>query len=307
MLQVRAKAHKTGVDMKKLVLLSAMLLTMGTAFAADLPSRMPPPAYVPPPPPLWTGPFLGASLGVGFGNSGNSVSGNKDLFCAGGVLYCNTPLSEQNFFAPGDKSDGASFAGGAQFGYNLQFDPSFVVGGVVDFLALNRSGGTTYTSSGVPVGPNTTETRTYDDSFNHDWLATVRLRIGPTFDNLWIYGTGGLALGDLRSRSSSATIWTNPNATPPSQVQDLGYGSTSGTALGYAVGAGAEYKITPNWSIFAEYLYYNLSKSYTVAVGPAGTCTTLCSGNLGTNSYGVKTKVDGNLVKVGLNYGFWTY
>ena len=47
---------------------------------------------------------------------------------------------EQHFFAPGSKSNGASFAGGAQLGYNLQFDPSFVMGGVVDFIGAQSLG-----------------------------------------------------------------------------------------------------------------------------------------------------------------------
>jgi outer membrane immunogenic protein len=289
---------KRGLNMKKLVLSSVMLLTVGSALAADL--SMPPPYYPPPPPPLWTGPFLGASIGFGFGSSGNEVSGkdlNPDCTNAG---VCPSAAATN---VPGSQPSGLSFAGGAQLGYNFQFNPGFVGGGGVDFTALDRSGGTTITRA-FPTGLAAySQTATFTDSFKHDWLATARLKFGPTInDYLWIYGTGGVALGGLQSNSSSVTTWTYPNGSP--YVAASGQGSSAGPALGYAVGAGAEFKVTPNLSIFGEYLYYSLSESYTVVVASNPNC---CAGVGGTQSYGVKAKVDGNLVKLGLNYAFWTY
>lgn len=287
--------------MKKLVLVSsgAMLLMVGTAVAADLP------LLPPPPPPFWTGPFLGASLGFGFGSSGNQVSG-KDLNCVG--AFCPIVESEQQVtFEPGSQSNGTSVAGGAQLGYNFQFDPHFVLGNVVDFTVLNNSGNSTFTTSPVflpPPNQQWSESATLADSFKNDWLVTARLKAGPTFDNLWIYGTGGLAIGDLKSSSSSVTTWNNPNQVPQSQVAASGHGSTSGIALGYVVGAGAEYKLTPNWSVFGEYLYYSLSDSYTVVVATNPNC---CGGGTQSSTFGVRARVDGNLVKLGLNYAFWVY
>ena len=74
--------------------------------------------------------------------------------------------------------------------------------------------------------------------------------------------------------------------------------------MGWVVGAGAEYKITPNWGIFGEYLYYSVSRSYTVAVTAKYRRDWQC----GTSaSYDVNPKVDGSLVKFGLNYTFGTY
>ena len=185
--------------MKRLMLSGvALLLTVGSTLAADLAVKAPPP---PPPPPLWTGPFVGAAIGVGFGNLSNEVSG-KDLFCGG--MNCSTSSSQQNFFSPTTSSDnGASFAGGGQLGYNYQFNPSFVLGGVADITVWDRSADTTYTTPAISICPSisplcgSTETRTFSDSIRSSWLATFRLRGGPTFDKLWIYGTGGLALADL--------------------------------------------------------------------------------------------------------------
>lgn len=275
---------------------AAVILTAGSALAADLAVKAAPP---PPPPPLWAGPFVGVGIGFVTGNTSNDVSG-KDLFCAGGTAVCSTSTSQQYFFAPTNNSNNkGSFAGGLQFGYNYEFDPRFVLGGVVDFTAFDRSSDTSFTSPPVPVGTNTTETRSFTESIKNDWLVTLRLRGGPTFDRLWIYGTGGLALADLRSSSSSVTTWTNPLAPPP-QIAASGSGSTSGVALGYVVGAGAEYKISPEWSIFGEYLYYSVRRSYSVVVSP----NTALTGITGSASYGVDAKVNGSLVKIGLNYAF---
>ena len=248
---------------------------------------------------MWTGPFLGPAIGVGFGNAGNSVSG-KDLFCTSS--FCPTPFIAQDFIVPGATSNGASIGGGAQVGYNWQFNEHFVFGGVADIMAFDRSGSATRTKSFGPIS-NITETDTHTDSFRHDWLATIRLRVGPAFDNLWIYGTGGLALGDLKSSSSSVVTWSDPFLPPP-QVVASGYGSTSGVALGYAVGAGAEYKFARNWSIFAEYLYYSLRQTYTVTVTGNSSCSQLCPGAIVPASYNVEAKVNGSLVKLGLNYTF---
>jgi outer membrane immunogenic protein len=287
--------------MQRLILSGAALLfTVGATIAADLEM----PVYKAPPIvplPSWTGPFVGATIGAGFGGGPtNDVSG-KNLFCAGGVVFCSSPISQQNFSASGGNSgSNTSFAGGVQLGYNYQFNPSFVVGGVVDFTALNRSGGTTVTTPPMSLGANVTETRSYTDSVTNDWLMTVRLKAGPTFDNFWIYGTGGLAIGDLKSSSSSVTTWNAPYYTPPTQIAASGSGSSSGVAYGYVVGGGAEYRFAPNWSVFAEYLYYSLSDSYTVTVTP----NTALTGITGSSSYGVNTKINGNLVKVGLNYAF---
>ncbi len=170
-------------------------------------------------------------------------------------------------------------------------------------MVFDRSGDTTFTTPPLSIGGGTTETRSFSDSIKNNWLATFRLRAGPTFDNLWIYGTGGLALADLKSSSSSVTTWTNAGYVPPTQTAASGNGSTSGVALGYVVGAGGEYRLTPDWSIFAEYLYYAISQSYSVTVVP----NTALTGLTGSASYDVKAKLDGSLVKLGLNYKFRNY
>ena len=283
---------------------AALLLTVGSALAADLPMPVKAPPIIVPPI-LWTGLILGGSVGAGFGgNSGNEVSG-KDLFCVG--AFCSGSSGSNPpppVVAPNSGSgNNTSFAGGGQLGYNFQISPYFVVGGVADFTWIGRSSGSSFTTSPVTI-PGVIQTSNFTESTRSDWLATFRLRGGPTFDRLWLYLTGGLALADLQSSSSSVTTWSGPALVPTTQIAASGSGSTSGPALGWVVGAGAEYKITPNWGIFGEYLYYDVRQSYTVAVttNPAVTGGAATSG-----SFGVDAKVNGSLVKFGLNYTFLAY
>lgn len=282
--------------MKRLALSGAALLVATVAAgAADLPLRSPPP-YIPPPPPppLWTGPFVGLHAGFTFGKPGNEVDG-KGLFCNGD--FCDGYTSGYEYVSGGKSSDG-SFAGGAQIGYNVQLNPSFLIGGVVDFTWMDRS--SSRSKSATSYDPPWSETIEYSDSMKQDWLATARLRAGLTFDNLLIYGTGGVAMGGLKSSASTVSTWYYNDSYYG--VASSGSGSSSSTAFGWAAGAGAEFRLTRNWSLFGEWLYYSISDSYTVNVAQNPQVV-----GSATDSFRVKVKANGHLAKFGLNYAFMTY
>jgi outer membrane immunogenic protein len=84
-------------------------------------------------------------------------------------------------------------------------------------------------------------------------LSTARIRIGYAFNQILVYGTGGIAFGDIQSG-------LNPPATFDSSIN-----------VGWTAGAGIEYAFAQNWSAKIEYLYINLgSVSCTSAnCGPA--------------------------------------
>jgi len=72
-----------------------------------------------------------------------------------------------------------------------------------------------------------------------DYLATIRGRLGYAFGNSLIYGTAGVAFvgyGD--------------------DLQDAG---SDDTAVGFVVGGGVEHKLSNNFSLGVEGLYYNVS------------------------------------------------
>ncbi|MFC3165074.1 outer membrane protein [Ciceribacter thiooxidans] len=129
------------------------------------------------------------------------------------------------------EGDGAF--GGVQAGYNFQ-SGNWVFGAEADISASGIKGDT--------ACPNPV----YTCSSDAKWLSTVRGRVGYSFDNLLVYGTGGLGIGRFEMST------------------DDGAGDNGGdsrTKTGWVAGAGVEYAISPRWSVKAEYMYYNFGSA----------------------------------------------
>ncbi|MCF2522218.1 outer membrane protein [Bradyrhizobium sp. G127] len=136
--------------------------------------------------------------------------------------------------------------GGLQAGYNYQSGQ--LVLGIEGDLQLNSA----------------------DDTFagwkfSNPWFGTVRGRLGYAFNNVLLYGTGGLAFGTLKT--------------------EMGGFSESHTSAGWTAGVGAEYAINQNWSAKIEYLYVDLSEKTFLMTGLP-------------NGYQFST------IRVGVNYRF---
>ena len=153
---------------------AAAVLTAFSAqtFAADLPQPADPvPSYPVTPDTMsgfdWTGPYVGASLGWGWGN----------------FTTRSTPTGKF-------ENDANGILGGLYGGYNFMFTPNILTGveGTFDFTNLDDSS----TVGGVNVKTGS------------DWNSTIRGRLGYAFDNFLIYGTGGLALADLDVKAGGA-------------------------------------------------------------------------------------------------------
>ena len=71
------------------------------------------------------------------------------------------------------------------------------------------------------------------------WFGTTRGRLGYAMNNVLVYGTGGLAYGDVEFATGGF--------------------SQSKTSYGWALGIGAEVGLTPNWTARVEYLHYDLA------------------------------------------------
>jgi outer membrane immunogenic protein len=97
-------------------------------------------------------------------------------------------------------------------------------------------------------------------SENLRWFGTFRARLGAVVAPQWLlYTSGGLAYGGVRD---SASLISTP-ATTGTFV-----GSLSQKRVGWTVGVGAEYAISPNLSLRAEYLYIDLGKSAATLLDP---------------------------------------
>ena len=136
--------------------------------------------------------------------------------------------------------------GGIEGGYNWQRG-NFVFGGEAD---LNLS------SASATVAPL---------EFSSPWFSTARGRGGVTFGNVLVYGTAGLAFGDLRADASGLSE-THAN-------------------IGWTAGAGVEVGFTRRWSAKAEWLYLDFAGS-----------------NFSVS--GVNNGLTANLLRFGVNYRF---
>ncbi|MGB6175173.1 MAG: outer membrane beta-barrel protein [Methylocella sp.] len=281
----------------------AMALT-GAAVAADLPSRAPPPVYLPPPPVFsWTGPYIGLNAGYTWSNQNTVGTFTGDVF-GNPNLVGGTDFSEASAeLATGSvsvKNDG--FIGGGQIGYNYQFGNSWVTGLEADFQGIAAGNGsnlvfrqaTVSGFAGTPIDQNLSSSRSVD------WLGTVRGRIGflitPTF---LLYGTGGLAYGDARTRTSITQIVESDVFLPDHYSS---FGGFSHALAGWTVGGGLEWLFYPNWSLKVEYLYYDLGRA-TFALSPLTNFNSAgipFTGGAPSSS----TRFNGNIVRAGLNYHF---
>jgi outer membrane immunogenic protein len=195
---------------------------MGSAYAADLPSRRAPPVYVPPVPIFtWTGFYIGVNAGGAFRVNNN----NNNVFIPGVA-----PLANNN------GNNNARFIGGGQAGVNWQIN-QFVLGVEGDGQAV--------------VGSNNNNNNFGNNGNNVRFLGTVRGRGGIAFDRFLVYGTGGVAFG------TGPNNLNNPFLLGPIVANN----NTNNWRVGYAVGGGVEYAFLNNWSIKVEYLFTDLGRT----------------------------------------------
>jgi outer membrane immunogenic protein len=153
---------------------------------------------------------------------------------------------------------------GLQAGYNWQ------VGHLVYGVEVDGTlGSLEETRTDVTASQQTVKT---------DRLASARFRSGAAIDNVYIFGSVGI--GYAQSKFTS----TGDIPSPVSRDFD---------GFGIASGFGAEYALTPNWSLRAEYIYYAINKRENLR-------------NLTDDSFQTDfIKLDGiNVVRVAANYRF---
>ena len=123
---------------------------------------------------------------------------------------------------PGPSDVGGSVTFGGQAGHNWQAG-RFVYGVEVD-------------ASWIDIHARSTGAR-----FEEDWTATVRLRLGYTFEQYLFYLTGGVGFTKVETAVS-------------------GFGSDSSVEAGFAGGFGVEKRFSPAWSGRLEALFVDVPK-----------------------------------------------
>jgi outer membrane immunogenic protein len=117
----------------------------------------------------------------------------------------------------------SGFVGGVQGGFNWHPGTQWVFGVEGDIQATGAS------DTFAPW------------KFSNPWFGTVRGRAGYLFGTLLLYGTAGLAFGELTGQTFGL--------------------SESHIDAGWTAGVGAEFLFDRSWSAKLEYLYVDLSDS----------------------------------------------
>ncbi|HKJ63470.1 MAG TPA: hypothetical protein VKA94_15985 [Hyphomicrobiales bacterium] len=203
---------------KTLTAAFAALLSMGVvAHAADIYDgslKDEPTAYAPAP--IWAGFYVGGHVGGLWNDGGDSSAFYKHYdWCKD---TCERgPWKESKYAKFEDDDDDLSLLGGVHIGYNWQ-DGAKVYGieGDVSF------------SDGV------------------DYLASLRARLGHTWDDVLIYATAGIAFASFEDKTINLSWFRDKHTVQYSGDNDVGF----------VVGGGIERKLTPNVSVGLEGLYY---------------------------------------------------
>src|ERR1700730_18319923 len=193
----------------------------------------------------------------------------------------------------------SGFIGGGQVGYNLQFADSWLIGIEADIQGTGARGSASAIGI-VPIAglPPSAAQAQSNISVNHavDYLGTVRGRLGylvtPT---LLIYGDGGFAYGGGHEGGDISSSF------PPSVLGlSPAFGSFTKTRPGWTAGGGLEWLLSPNWSVKADYLYYDLGR----VTFDVGGLTLAPAGPPSFTDLRASTRFNGHIVRVGLNYHF---
>jgi outer membrane immunogenic protein len=262
------------------------------SLAADLP-RKAPAAALPPPVSNWTGFYVGANIGGGWGHESVDYAA-LDPLTAGlfGIINNGAPPSASV------KSSGV--LGGLQLGYNWQIGPAWLVGveADIDWSGVKGSAATGGAILGITPFTNTVETKV-------KWLGTARGRLGyfPAA-NLLAFVTGGFAYGEVEHTGTYTTNGPGFGQVPPFGFQctpniPCFAAASSNTAFGWTVGGGLEYALAQNWTVRGEYLYVSLaSKSVTE------TATALNNQPLPSTFAANFGRTNLNIARVAFNYRF---
>ena len=223
--------------MRRLVIaLAAGTLMSGAAVAADMPVKGP--MVAPAPAYNWTGCYLGATAGIGVVKTGG-YNATPTTLAGGTPLTGRVYANDVNF---------NGFAGGL-LGCNYQISNQWVIGaeGEYDWLQVKNTGSSV---NGVLVNDATGETRIRS-------LAMARARLGTLVWNnsTLLFVSGGAAWMNIRDVQYVAS---NIAGT---------FNSQSATRSGWTAGLGAEFHVTGNWLIRAEYMYVEIPR-YTTFTNP---------------------------------------
>ncbi|WP_170937003.1 MULTISPECIES: outer membrane beta-barrel protein [Rhodomicrobium] len=171
----------------------------------------------------WEGPYIGATLGYGWGES---KSFNREDDVPGSAFDGGNGLS----------NDPTGWLGGITLGYNWQFD-AFVFGieGDLGFLGAEDSRSNGFAFSETEYGG----------------YGTITARLGFAYDRWLFYGKGGGAFADIENRAGDLD---------GGFIDQSDFTRLQEVRAGWALGGGVEFAFQRNMSMKIEYLYMDFGE-----------------------------------------------
>lgn len=289
--------YRRGVVSKSILCVS-VLLVLGATSASAEEMAMPPASFITRQPAFlaWSGLYFGINGGYGWGNAYDSYLPNDPASLAG--VGAAKSIGQSGFNRDG------GLAGG-QVGFNWQSNSLWLAGVEADYQ-WSDVGGTSQSPFHLANVGSTSNLSTFTARSTVESFGTLRARIGalPTAA-LLLYGTGGLAYGELKESLNLPT-----SATGTTTVSGFSYscsigpacfsGSQSQMRLGWTAGVGAELAITTYLTFKTEVLYVHLQAPSATATATAVTALGPTPSSFTANF----SPVYFGLIRGGLNYRF---
>ncbi|MEJ0011169.1 MAG: outer membrane beta-barrel protein [Bauldia sp.] len=236
---------------------------MDSSGGADL-SFPSPPAMVAPR--TWAGAYAGVNLGGAFGTA----------------TATDTDVGDGFYNAPGDTFSARTTGpvGGVQVGYNWQAGSAVLgVEGDVGYLGFRGTASSSLDSSTVVTAVG-------------GLAGAVRARVGVTNGKFLGFLSGGVIMADVHATANDPYIpMSNLDPSPAAVLT-----SHTGFQTGWTAGAGVEMALAEDWSIKAEYQYFDLGSKLVSGLQ--------MNPDVGTPAFGWTIHNTGSIVKVGLNKKF---
>ena len=213
----------------------AALVAAGTAGAADLPRKAPPPV-VAPVPYIWNGIYFGVQ-GGGMWNDTDGVNYNS----VAGTFWHTDSITSGLI--------------GAHVGANYQFSGMFVLGVEAGWNGAVNSNYSTLAGAAVGSSAPCSPGVAFSCQSRINDIGYVGGKLGLTFDRFMVYGTGGYANAGIET-----AYLTNATGVTGFAAQ--------ARHSGWYAGAGLDYLLYNNFIIGVDYKHYDFdSANHDVATG----------------------------------------
>jgi outer membrane immunogenic protein len=250
----RVDARVGFIMLHKLLLSSVALVGLtGLAGAADLAFKAPPPVYIS----TWTSCYVGGHAGYGMANSTSQ--------------YSAIEMAEAGLAGEFNESyNNKGFVGGGQAGCQYQTG-TFLWGLEGDWSSFSNSSSYNHAGTFTDEEEGEVFNGSVNQSLHYSSLWSVRGRFGIIASDVFhFYGTAGI--GGAKANYTSSASFTEAELDDRrgrcvcvSSASNVGLNPT-----GIVFGAGAEWKIWPNFIVGAEYLHYAFNSTSAIPANAGG-------------------------------------